>query len=72
LINGHHRASALRECGVRQVPCVIQKVTRREELDVVAIGNLRRHPDAYLKAPRLPVLKDYFDPLLRKVVHLPT
>jgi len=46
LNNGHHRASALRECGVRQVPFVIQKVTRREELDVMAIGDLSRHPDA--------------------------
>jgi hypothetical protein len=27
-----------------------------------------QNPDRYLKAPRPPILKDYFDPALRKVV----
>jgi hypothetical protein len=39
-------------------------------LDVVATGSLRRSPDAYLQAPRPPVLKEYFDPKIRKIVRL--
>jgi hypothetical protein len=70
LNNGHHRACALRELGLTHLPCVIQKLTRREELNVVGGGELVRNPDAFLKAPRPPVLKDYFDPKLRTVVRL--
>ncbi len=71
LINASHRAYALRDLGVTHVPCVIQNVTRREELNVVAGGlPLSQSPDQYLKEPRPPVLKDYFDPNLRKIVRL--
>ncbi len=70
LNNGSHRAYALRDLGVTHVPCVIQKVSRREELKVVGAGALLRHPDRFLQAPRPPVLKDYFDPQLRMIVPL--
>jgi hypothetical protein len=70
LNNGHHRACALRERGLSHVPCVIQRLTRREELNVVAAGHLRSNPDAYLKVSRPPVLKDYFDPKLRTIVRM--
>lgn len=70
LNNGSHRSYALRELGVTHVPCVIQKVSTREELQVVGAGALRRNPDLYLREPRPPVLKDYFDPQLRQVVVL--
>jgi hypothetical protein len=70
LHNGCHRAYALRELGITHVPCVIQRVVDRKELDAVATGKLRRNPDAYLKDPRPPVLKDFFDPALRKTVPL--
>ncbi len=71
LNNASHRAYALRDLGVTHVPCLIQKVTRREELNVVAAGSpVAQNPDVYLKESRPPVLKDYFDPKLRKVVRL--
>lgn len=70
LNNGSHRAYALRDLGITHVPCVIQKVTHRDELNVVGAGALKRTPDLYLKGPRPPVLRDYFDPRLRKIVRL--
>jgi len=67
LNNGSHRAYFLRELGITRAPCVIQYVSRRDELELVG-GELHEHPDRYLKAARPPLLKDYFDPNLRKVV----
>lgn len=66
LNNGSHRAHALRQLGITHVPCVVQNVTRREELEVVASGDFGQNPDRYLGSPRPPVLKDYFDPQLTK------
>ena len=66
--NGSHRAYALRDLGVTQIPCLVQRVTRRDELDIVASGDLASSPDRYLKSARPPMLRDYFDPALRKIV----
>ncbi|MBI3886337.1 MAG: hypothetical protein HY302_11500, partial [Opitutae bacterium] len=52
LTNGSHRAYALRSLGVTHAPCVVQHVSSREELDVVASEEVREHPDQYLKQPR--------------------
>jgi len=71
LQNGSHRAFALRDAGITHVPCVIQTVSRREELPVIATDPVNQEPDLYLKAPRPPLLKDYFDPRLRKLVMVP-
>ncbi|MCZ7673842.1 MAG: hypothetical protein M5U34_45335 [Chloroflexi bacterium] len=71
LNNGSHRAYALRASGITHVPCIIQQVSRREELLVIGSNELRQNPDLYLKAPRPPLLKDYFDPKLRKVFLVP-
>jgi hypothetical protein len=68
LTNGSHRAYALRDLGVTHVPCVIQHVASREELNVVASEEVREEPDLYLKHPRPSMLKDYFDPRLRKIM----
>lgn len=68
LANGSHRAYALRELGIPQAPCLIQHVTRREELELVASGDFVANPDRYLKSARPPMLRDYFDPALRKIV----
>ena len=70
LNNGSHRAYALRDLGITRVPCVIQKATTPSELTSVAAGGLRKRPDFYLKEPRPPVLKDYFEPRLRQVLRL--
>jgi hypothetical protein len=71
LNNGSHRAYALRDMGLTHPPCIIQEITRREELDLVAGGDVQQNPDRYVKDPRPPLLKDYFDPQLRKVVPVP-
>jgi hypothetical protein len=67
LNNGSHRAYFLRELGITHSPCVVQYVSRRDELELVG-GELQQNPDRYLKTARPPLLKDYFDPKLRKVV----
>jgi hypothetical protein len=68
LNNGSHRAYALREAGVTHAPCLVQIVTRRDELPVVASGDFAASPDRYLLATRPPMLRDYFDDGLR-VIH---
>jgi hypothetical protein len=67
-MNGSHRAYALRDAGLTKAPCLVVEVTRREELEVTASEELKNKPDDYLKAPRPPMLRDYFDPALRKIV----
>jgi len=71
LNNGSHRAYALRDLGITHAPCLVQRVTRREELELVATGDVQQNPDRYLKTSRPPLLKDYFDAKLRKVVQVP-
>jgi hypothetical protein len=66
--NGSHRAYALRDLGITEIPCLVQRVTRRDELELVASGDLASNPDRYLKSARPPMLRDYFDPALRKIV----
>lgn len=70
LNNGYHRAYALRDLGLQQAPCVIQQVTSDEDFEMVGGGDLRRNPDHYLARDRPLVLKDYFDPQLRKRIYL--
>jgi hypothetical protein len=71
LNNGSHRAFTLREMGVTHVPCIVQHANSRETLSLIASSDLKRNPDRYLKHPRPSVLKDYFDPRLRKIVPVP-
>lgn len=68
LLNGSHRAYALRESGINTAPALVLSVTRREELEFLGVAELNERPDVYLKDPRPPLLKDYFDSQLRKLV----
>jgi hypothetical protein len=68
LNNGSHRAYALRELGVTHVPCVVQHLSSRDQVEVVASKEVRRNPDLYLRHPRPPMLKDYFDARLYRVM----
>ena len=68
LNNGSHRAYALRKLGITHVPCIVQHVSSRDELDVVASAEIRDNPDLHLKHPRPMMLKDYFHPKLRKIM----
>lgn len=71
IYNGHHRAYTLRALGYTHAPCVIQTVTRRDELNLIASGNLTDTPEFYFRSARPPLLKDFFDSRIRKVFHLP-
>ena len=68
LNNGSHRAYALRRLGVTHAPCIVQHVSSRHELELVASSRVRRDPDRYLKSPRPSMLKDYFNPKLSIVL----
>ena len=69
LTNGSHRAYALRSLGVTHAPCIVQHASNRDEVDLVAAEDVRKAPDYYLNGPRPPLLRDYFDPKLRKLFH---
>ena len=66
LNNGHHRACALWEMGIRQIPCVIQPITHPDEIGLHAPRAVRRNPAFYLTDPRPPLLGDYFDATLSR------
>jgi hypothetical protein len=68
LNNGSHRAYALREMGITHVPCIVQHVSSRDELSVLACTAVTEAPNFYLQEPRPMMLRDYFDPRLRKVM----
>ncbi len=68
LHNGYHRACALRALGITHAPCIIQTVTRRDELDISAHSDVAKSPGYYFNAPRPPLLKDFFDPNIRKIL----
>lgn len=68
LHNGSHRAFALRDLGVTHAPCLVQHISREDELEMVGVPDLKTFADRYLKSPRPSLLKDYFDPRLRKIV----
>lgn len=68
LNNGYHRACALRALGVTHAPCVVQTVTRRDELALTVPSRVADTAAFYFKSARPPLLKDFFDPRIRKVV----
>lgn len=68
LHNGSHRAYTLWGMGITHVPCIIQHVSNKHELQAVAASEILEDPSYYLKHPRPPMLKDYFNPNLFKIV----
>lgn len=68
LNNGYHRACALRAIGVTHVPCVIQEATHVEDLQIVAGRRVAADAEFYLESARPPMLMDFFNPRLRKVL----
>jgi len=67
LHNGYHRAYALRAAGITHAPAVVQTVTRRDELQLVAPATVVDEPAFFFASKRPPLLKDFFDPKIRKV-----
>ena len=68
LNNGSHRAYTLRKMGLTHAPCIVQHVSRIDEVDVVASSEITRHRNHFLKEPRPPMLVDYFNPKLHTVI----
>lgn len=68
LHNGHHRACALRAQGITHAPCIVQTVSRRDELNLVAGRTVLDDPAFYFRSRRPPLLKDFFDPRIRKIL----
>ncbi len=66
LHNGYHRAYALRAMGITHAPCIIQTVTRRDELKYAADPRVSSDPAFYFRAARPPMLRDFFNPRLTK------
>ncbi len=71
LNNGSHRAYALHDRGIMVAPMVIQQISRWDEVEVVGPKAVQQDRAPYLDAARPPVLKDYFDEQLRKIVSIP-
>jgi hypothetical protein len=68
LVNGTHRAYALRAHGVTHAPCVVSRVSSRDDLDLVGMPDEADSCGSYFSRARPPLLKDYFDErLCRKV-----
>ena len=71
LHNGHHRAYTLLEMGFTHAPCIIRTVTRRDELNLLVSADAASDPSFFFRAARPPMLKDFFDPRIRKIVKVP-
>lgn len=66
LHNGYHRAHTLRSLGITYAPCVVETVTRTQELRLTANEAVSDDPALYYRSPRPPLLRDFFDPALVK------
>ena len=66
LQNGYHRAYALRSAGFTHAWCVVELVTRKDELRLTGTAEVLADPEFYFAAKRPPVLRDYFDPRIAK------
>ncbi len=73
LQNGSHRAYALRAAGQTHAPCLVQHISRHEELRaIVGDGSPLIAPgENLLTTGRPPLFKDYFDEQLRMIVDVP-
>jgi hypothetical protein len=70
LQNGYHRAYALRSLGFTHAYCIVEDVTRKDELKLTAEDDVAADPEFYFASKRPPILRDFFDPRLAKVLHM--
>jgi len=68
LNNGYHRVCAMREMGITHAPCIVQSATRVDELGIIVKRDVAQQAEFYFESARPPLLKDYFDPGIRKVL----
>jgi hypothetical protein len=72
LNNGYHRACALRALGVTHAPCIIQTASRVDELQVTVKSRVADDPEFYFESARPPLLRDFFDPRIYKLLPIRT
>jgi hypothetical protein len=70
LRNGSHRAYTLRASGTTHAPMLVQTIPANEESELLP-PEVEQQRDLYLTHARPPLLRDYFDPELHVVVHVP-
>jgi hypothetical protein len=68
LNNGYHRACAMRALGITHAPCIIQTASRVDELQVTVKTRVADDPEFYFESARPPLLRDYFDPRIYKLL----
>lgn len=68
LSNGYHRAVALRALGITHAPCIIQTASRVDELQVSVKSRVADDAEFYFESARPPLLRDFFNPLLLKML----
>lgn len=68
LSNGYHRACALRALGVTHAPCIVQTATRVDELRLALKERVVGEAEFYFESARPPLLADFFNPRIRKVL----
>jgi len=66
LHNGYHRAYTLRALGITHAPCLVEHVSRKDELTLAASEAVADFPEFYFRAKRPPMLRDFFNPRLAK------
>ena len=66
LVNGYHRAVALRGLGITHAPCIVQEASCVDELQVAAKSRVAERAEFYFESARPPLLKDFFDPRLTR------
>jgi hypothetical protein len=70
LQNGYHRAYALRSLGFTHAFCIIEDVTRKDELKLTADADVAADPEFYFASKRPPLLRDFFDPRLSRTLQM--
>ena len=70
LQNGYHRAFAMRCAGLKYAYCVVEDVTRKDELKLTADDTVAADPEFYFAARRPPLMKDFFDRRLAKKMRI--
>lgn len=68
LMNGTHRAYALRDLGFTHVACLVTHVTNDQEKAQMLPQTVKQDEARYLISARPPMFRDYFDPAVRKVM----
>jgi hypothetical protein len=68
LNNGYHRACALRALGITHAPCIVQTASRIDDLQIAVRSRVAEEPEFYFESARPPLLRDFFDPRIRRLL----